>query len=87
MKITSLVLGLAALTLVLASGWAPAGPQDGGTPKTKGTTEEADRPGERRKHPMYNDRGALDWREKLADAQKLAKRERKLIFIEYGRET
>ncbi len=42
---------------------------------------------ERTAHPMYDDRGALEWREKLDDALELARTERKVVFIEYGRET
>ena len=42
---------------------------------------------DRTPHPLYNDQGSLDWSSKLADAQKAAKKARKLIFIEYGRET
>ena len=36
-------------------------------------------------HPHFNDGGTLRWYTKLADAQKVAKKEGKLIFIEYGR--
>ena len=37
-------------------------------------------------HPHFNDGGALRWHTKLADAQAAAKKEGKLVFIEYGRE-
>jgi hypothetical protein len=37
-------------------------------------------------HPHFKDGGALSWSTRLADAQKQAKAEGKLIFIEYGRE-
>ena len=36
-------------------------------------------------HPHFDDQGALDWSEKLADAQKAAAKSGKLIFVEYGR--
>ena len=42
--------------------------------------------GERRKpHPHFDDRGTLRWYKSLAAAQKVAKKEGKLVFIEYGR--
>jgi hypothetical protein len=37
-------------------------------------------------HPHFNDGGALRWYTKLSDAQAVAKKEGKLVFIEYGRE-
>ena len=37
-------------------------------------------------HPHFNDGGTLRWYTKLADAQAVAKKEGKLVFIEYGRE-
>jgi hypothetical protein len=37
-------------------------------------------------HPHFNDGGTLDWHTKLADARQAAKKEGKLIFVEYGRE-
>ena len=37
-------------------------------------------------HPHFNDGGAIRWYTKLADAQAIAKKEGKLVFIEYGRE-
>ncbi|MHC4941079.1 MAG: hypothetical protein ACYTHK_19250 [Planctomycetota bacterium] len=36
-------------------------------------------------HPHFDDQGTLTWYTKLADAQAAAKKEGKLIFIEYGR--
>ena len=41
----------------------------------------------RRGHPLYNDKGAIDWRETWADAARLAKARNKLVFIEMGRES
>jgi hypothetical protein len=37
-------------------------------------------------HPHFNDGGTLRWYTELAKAQAVAKKEGKLIFIEYGRE-
>ena len=37
-------------------------------------------------HPHFDDQGTLRWYTKLADAQAAAKKEGKLIFVEYGRE-
>jgi len=37
-------------------------------------------------HPHFNDGGTIRWYTKLADAQAAAKKENKLVFIEYGRE-
>jgi hypothetical protein len=37
-------------------------------------------------HPHFDDGGALRWFTKLADAEAAAKKEGKLVFIEYGRE-
>ena len=68
-----LVLGLLASLAGLAALAAPAPSVSGGE--------------ERSPHPFYDDKGTLDWSSKLADAQKAAKKARKLIFIEYGRET
>ncbi|MHC4955565.1 MAG: hypothetical protein ACYTGZ_17070 [Planctomycetota bacterium] len=36
-------------------------------------------------HPHFNDQGTIRWYTKLADAQAAAKKEGKLVFIEYGR--
>ncbi len=38
------------------------------------------------RHPCFDDRGALPWSTKLADAQKSALKAGKLMFIVYGRE-
>jgi hypothetical protein len=38
-----------------------------------------------RSHPHFNDRGAVRWHTRLADALAEAKREGKLIFVEHGR--
>lgn len=46
----------------------------------------ADAP-ENRPHRLYDDKGTLDWSAKLADAQKVAEERRKLILIEFGRES
>jgi len=40
-----------------------------------------------RPHRLYDDKGTLDWSKKLADAQQAAEKSRKLILIEYGRES
>ncbi len=37
-------------------------------------------------HPHFADTGVIRWYTKLADAQAAAKKENKLVFIEYGRE-
>ena len=42
--------------------------------------------GKAKGHPHFNDGGALRWNTELAAAQALAKKEGKLILIEYGRE-
>jgi hypothetical protein len=41
---------------------------------------------EKFKHPHFADGGVIRWYTKLADAQAVAKKEGKLILIEYGRE-
>jgi len=38
-------------------------------------------------HPLYDDGGTLDWRTKWADAAQIAKERRRLIFVEWGRES
>ena len=48
-----------------------------------GVAAAGDKP---RPHPQFNDGGTLRWFTKFADAQAVAKKEGKLIFIEYGRE-
>ncbi len=47
------------------------------------STEHAAADGAR--HPYFNDRGTLRWHHSLAEAQRAAQREGKLIFVEYGR--
>jgi len=37
-------------------------------------------------HPHFDDGGTIPWYTKLADAQAAAKKQGKLVFIEYGRE-
>jgi hypothetical protein len=37
-------------------------------------------------HPHFDDGGTLRWYTELAKAQAAAKKEGKLIFVEYGRE-
>jgi hypothetical protein len=37
-------------------------------------------------HPHFNDGGTLHWYTKLSDAQAAAKKEGKVVFVEYGRE-
>jgi hypothetical protein len=39
-----------------------------------------------RKHPHFDDRGTLSWHTRFADALAQAKAEKKLVFIEMGRE-
>ena len=39
-----------------------------------------------RPHPHFNDGGVVPWHETLAAASAAAKKEGKLVFIEYGRE-
>jgi len=38
-------------------------------------------------HPRYDDGGTLDWRTTWADAARIAKERRRLIFVEWGRES
>jgi len=40
----------------------------------------------RRPHPHFDDRGTLDWHTRLADALDQARREKKHLFVELGRE-
>ena len=42
--------------------------------------------GKPRGHPHFDDGGTLRWYTKLADARAAAKKQGKLVFIEYGRE-
>ena len=37
-------------------------------------------------HPHFDDGGTLSWHTQLSAAQAQAKKESKLVFIEYGRE-
>ncbi|MCY2959119.1 MAG: hypothetical protein NTY35_03055 [Planctomycetota bacterium] len=39
-----------------------------------------------RPHPHFDDRGTLDWHTRLGDALAQARREKKNVFIELGRE-
>lgn len=41
----------------------------------------------RRAHPLYDDGGTLDWRTRIGDAMEVAKERRRLIFVEWGRES
>jgi len=41
---------------------------------------------DKRPHPHFDDRGTLDWHTKYADALAQAKAEKKIVFIEMGRE-
>jgi len=38
------------------------------------------------RHPYFNDRGTLRWYHSFAEAKRVAQREQKLIFVEYGRQ-
>ena len=40
----------------------------------------------RRPHPHFDDRGTLDWHTRWSDALEQARREKKHVFIELGRE-
>ena len=41
---------------------------------------------EKRAHPHFDDRGTLDWNTTWSDASGRARDEKKLVFIELGRE-
>ena len=41
---------------------------------------------ERMPHPHFDDKGTLSWHTRYADALAQAKAERKIVFIEMGRE-
>lgn len=41
---------------------------------------------ERRKHPHFDDRGTLHWHTRWKEALTEAKTEKKLVFVEFGRE-
>ena len=38
------------------------------------------------RHPHFDDRGTLDWHTSFVEAQEVAKKEKKRLFIEIGRE-
>ena len=38
-----------------------------------------------KRHPHFDDKGTLDWETRFVDAMGRAKREKRLLFIEYGR--
>ena len=42
--------------------------------------------GKAREHPHFDDGGTIPWFTKLATAKAAAKKQRKIVFIEYGRE-
>lgn len=42
--------------------------------------------GKARPHPHFEDGGVIPWYTSLAEAQAAARKQDKLIFIEYGRE-
>ena len=74
---TALVLGALAFGLAASSSLLA---QDKST--TSAPTVEKKQP-----HRLYDDRGTLDWRVKWADAARIAKERRKLVFVEFGRES
>ncbi|HVS08724.1 MAG TPA: hypothetical protein VMS76_02535 [Planctomycetota bacterium] len=39
-----------------------------------------------RPHPHFDDRGTLDWKRRWSEASAEARAEKKLVFIEMGRE-
>ncbi|HUR26881.1 MAG TPA: thioredoxin family protein [Planctomycetota bacterium] len=39
-----------------------------------------------RPHPHFDDRGTLDWHTSYAEALRTARRDKKLVFVEFGRE-
>lgn len=41
---------------------------------------------ERRSHPHFDDRGTLDWHTRWSQALEQARREKKLVLVEFGRE-
>jgi hypothetical protein len=41
---------------------------------------------ERRAHPHFDDRGTMSWHTRYKDALAEAKRDKKTVFIELGRE-
>ena len=76
MKLTitagAVALALAAMALVTTGPTASAAPD-------KTTAKQA--------HPLYDDGGTLDWRTKWDEAAAIAKERRRLIFVEWGRES
>ena len=42
--------------------------------------------GEKRRHPHFDDKSTLDWHTRWAEALSKAKSEKKIVFIEMGRE-
>ena len=74
MRRTTAMVGLMTLALGLAVAGAPRGSAAEDTP-------------ERHPHPLYDDGGTLDWRTRIEDAMEVAGERRRLIFIEWGRET
>ena len=51
-------------------------------------TSDKPAPAEKKQaHPLYDDGGTLDWRTSLEQAMKVAGDRRRLIFIEWGRES
>ncbi|MFN0009673.1 MAG: hypothetical protein ACKVXR_17400 [Planctomycetota bacterium] len=42
--------------------------------------------GEHRRHPHFDDRGTMSWHTSFEDALAEARKEKKLVFIEMGRE-
>lgn len=38
------------------------------------------------RHPHFDDKGAIPWHTSLAEASAAAKKQGKIVFIEYGRE-
>jgi hypothetical protein len=41
---------------------------------------------ERTPHPHFDDRGTLNWHTKFADALAAAKADKRMVFVEMGRE-
>jgi len=70
---------LAAAAILVAVLTPPALAQTSGKPDAPPATPASS-------HPYFNDRGALAWSTKLADAQEAARRDGKLILIEFGRQ-
>ena len=71
-------------------GWAVAVAAVAGSAPSGAAPEEApaaDEDSGPRAHPLYDDGGTLDWRTRIADAMQLAKERRRLIFVEWGRES